>query len=304
MNSEILIDSTLDTTLLDSSKFFTESKSIEEKWINKKPELAQIKPGQKRMAICVLLENQYLMNCCIDGVSFQSKTLDLVLEVYSQLLAWNFISIQPLLGPTGLVFYLDSRVDEKGHQSLFLSSDAVAAYTKKFAREVCTDFGIKDTAKDIAKELDAEFIQDIYNNVGTVASVNLIDESDKSAALKRSIDDLINALVEKKRQPTWMLVSEAIYHKYSSVFFTFQNNLRVIPHRSIFVDDILIGRKGDSCFDAGYVYSPYVPFTFTPSYMNDAYGILARYGKKLVNKGSYCYGRLKVIESVSDLIPS
>ena len=51
---------------------------------------------------------------------------------------------------------------------------------------------------------------------------------------------------------------------------------------------ILIGHKGKSLLDAGYVYAPYVPLQLTPTMYNPftmtpIKGIMTRYAKKMVN---------------------
>lgn len=51
---------------------------------------------------------------------------------------------------------------------------------------------------------------------------------------------------------------------------------------------ILIGHKGKSLLDAGYIYAPYVPLQLTPTMMNPfsmtpVKGIMTRYAKKMVN---------------------
>jgi len=55
---------------------------------------------------------------------------------------------------------------------------------------------------------------------------------------------------------------------------------------------ILIGHKGKSLLDAGYVYAPYVPLQLTPTMYNPfnftpIKGIMSRYSKKLVNNRYY-----------------
>ena len=55
---------------------------------------------------------------------------------------------------------------------------------------------------------------------------------------------------------------------------------------------VLIGHKGKSLLDAGYIYAPYVPLQLTPTMYNPfsmtpIKGILTRYAKKLVNNRYY-----------------
>ena len=60
---------------------------------------------------------------------------------------------------------------------------------------------------------------------------------------------------------------------------------------------ILIGHKGKSLLDAGYIYAPYVPLQLTPTMYNPfnftpIKGIMTRYAKKMVN--NRFYGRITV----------
>ena len=63
-------------------------------------------------------------------------------------------------------------------------------------------------------------------------------------------------------------------------------------------DICLIGHKGSSFMDTGYVYAPYIPFQLTPVVLdpNDftpRKGIMTRYAKKVVN--NRYYGLIRVI---------
>lgn len=60
---------------------------------------------------------------------------------------------------------------------------------------------------------------------------------------------------------------------------------------------IIVGHKGKSLLDTGYIYAPYVPMQLTPTMYNPfnfapVKGILTRYAKKLVN--SRYYGHIRV----------
>ena len=57
-------------------------------------------------------------------------------------------------------------------------------------------------------------------------------------------------------------------------------------------ESILIGHKGDSLLDTGYIYAPYVPMQLTPVIYNSSNfapvrGIITRYAKKVVNNRFY-----------------
>ena len=57
-------------------------------------------------------------------------------------------------------------------------------------------------------------------------------------------------------------------------------------------ESAIIGHKGDSLLDTGYIYAPYVPMQLTPTIYNSANfapvkGIITRYAKKMVNNRYY-----------------
>jgi len=67
-------------------------------------------------------------------------------------------------------------------------------------------------------------------------------------------------------------------------------------------DTILMGHKGTSLLDTGYVYAPYVPMQLTPTMYNPftfapVKGLMTRYAKKMVN--NRYYGVIKVRNVVS-----
>jgi len=55
---------------------------------------------------------------------------------------------------------------------------------------------------------------------------------------------------------------------------------------------ILVGRKGGSFLESGYVYAPYVPLQVTPTIFGQEdfvprKGVMTRYGKKMVRPDMY-----------------
>lgn len=67
-------------------------------------------------------------------------------------------------------------------------------------------------------------------------------------------------------------------------------------------DTILLGHKGTSLLDTGYIYAPYIPMQLTPTMYNPftfapVKGIMTRYAKKMVN--NRFYGVVKVRNIVS-----
>ena len=94
------------------SKFLNESKELESRW-SSTGILDGINDRYLRSATAVLLENQRLINevstDTSDVAQFKRISIPLVRRIYPQLIANKIVSVQPLLGPTGLVYYLRFR---------------------------------------------------------------------------------------------------------------------------------------------------------------------------------------------------
>jgi hypothetical protein len=96
-----------------NSRFLAEARQIESRWA--KTKLLKGLEGDRfvRSATAVLLENQRLVNEAMtdtgDIAQFKRISIPLVRRIYPQLIANKVVSVQPLLGPTGLVYYLRFR---------------------------------------------------------------------------------------------------------------------------------------------------------------------------------------------------
>jgi hypothetical protein len=95
-----------------NAQFLNEAKELEARWAQTGL-LEGIKDRYVRNATAVLLENQRLMNenstDSGDVAQFKRISIPLVRRIYPQLIANKIVSVQPLLGPTGLVYYLRFR---------------------------------------------------------------------------------------------------------------------------------------------------------------------------------------------------
>lgn len=97
---------------MSNAQYLTEAKQVEATWA-KSGLLNGIEDRFARQATAVLLENQRLMNEAMtdtgDIAQFKRISIPLVRRIYPQLIANKVVSVQPLLGPTGLVYYLRFR---------------------------------------------------------------------------------------------------------------------------------------------------------------------------------------------------
>lgn len=95
-----------------NAQFLNEAKELETRWAQTGL-LEGIQDRYVRNATAVLLENQRLMNEAStdtgDVAQFKRISIPLVRRIYPQLIANKIVSVQPLLGPTGLVYYLRFR---------------------------------------------------------------------------------------------------------------------------------------------------------------------------------------------------
>ena len=95
-----------------NARFLNEAREIEGRW-SKTKLLNGLNDRFVRSATAVLLENQRLMNEAMtdtgDISQFKRMAIPLVRRIYPQLIANKIVSVQPLLGPAGLVYYLRFR---------------------------------------------------------------------------------------------------------------------------------------------------------------------------------------------------
>jgi len=97
-----------------NKKMSEESKGLVSKW-NKTGLLEGIESDFERSAIATLLENQareLVKEASSTGTSANSEewagvALPLVRRIFSEIAAKEFVSVQPMNLPSGLVFYLD-----------------------------------------------------------------------------------------------------------------------------------------------------------------------------------------------------
>jgi hypothetical protein len=95
-----------------NSRLLNEAAELETRW-GKTGLLEGIDDRFVRQTTAVLLENQRLMNETAtdtgDIAQFKRISIPLVRRIFPQLIANKIVSVQPLLGPTGLVYYLRFR---------------------------------------------------------------------------------------------------------------------------------------------------------------------------------------------------
>lgn len=95
-----------------NARLLNEAQELEYKW-SETGLLRGLRNRAERLTTAVLLENQRLVNEAATDTSdiaqFKKISIPLVRRIFPQLVANKIVSVQPLLGPVGLVYYLRFR---------------------------------------------------------------------------------------------------------------------------------------------------------------------------------------------------
>lgn len=179
-----------------------------------------------------------------------------------------------------------------------------------------------DMVSEIGLEVDRELEMDLYANAtGATANFNRqvpagITEIDHLRALVTKLSTVSSEIMRKVRRgpANWFVTSTAI-GALLNVLPEFKRtgdwegdqgikeagvlngSWRVFIDPMFFASKMLVGRKGGSFLDEGFVYAPYVPLMITPPFLDpdnftNIKGMITRYAKKLIN-GDY-YGIVTV----------
>src|SRR4051812_10711962 len=96
-----------------NNRLLNEAKELEKLWTSKTKLLDGISDQETRRNTAILLENQRLINelstDTADIAQFKRISIPLVRRIFPHLIANKIVTVQPLLGPTGLVYYLRFR---------------------------------------------------------------------------------------------------------------------------------------------------------------------------------------------------
>ena len=173
---------------------------------------------------------------------------------------------------------------------------------------------------EIVRETDQEIILDIESNVGagnvnwvytvpTTGAYSTLDPKVYKETLYDAITDCNNLIFKKVyRNATWILADPDTCARLEKLekfkmfegaddmtqnigvirFGTLASKYKVYKHPWFTANKILMGYKGTSWIETGYVYAPYIPLWVTPLILdpNDftpRRGIMTRFAKKMVN---------------------
>jgi hypothetical protein len=274
--------------------------------------------GWKRTAIATILNNQSLYhggNIGIEAFGFRkANALDILAQAWEETPLFDWVGVWPMRRP----------VDRAYTQRLDGLYGAVDLSAKTRMMKLCYSFAndSKEDALSCLKgvlvheyraDIESEVLRDISNNCGLVGDLDLssfnINEWSRTIELKmKEIGVLIDIKASRERSdsqrrfPTWVAMHPEVF----SLFFkatpdsTGKYPLWTGPSVRVNVeswypkDEILMGWKGND-YQVGYQYCPYIPLTPTVGFkeMNSTqYALLARHGKRLVDKN--LFGKLEL----------
>jgi len=186
-------------------------------------------------------------------------------------------------------------------------------------------------SEQVAAEIDREILRDLrkgaawnlrwdYNGWRRIAQTTSYTQKDWNQTLITAINQL-SAQIHKstlRGGANWIVVSSEVSAIFDDLEYFHVSNAspeqdqynmgiervgtlagRYQVYRDPYFppNQILIGHKGTSLLDTGYIYAPYVPLQLTPTMYNPfnftpIKGIMTRYAKKMVN--NRFYGRITV----------
>jgi hypothetical protein len=183
-------------------------------------------------------------------------------------------------------------------------------------------------ADETVAEIDREVLNDLIiaaairarHNFATAAGPT-VNYTDRNIALLYKTLEVANIILRTTmRGPAnWMVTSADISSKFEQLndfraadalvqegtdvgvinAGTINGKLRLFKDPLFPNCKILLGFKGKTALDAGYIYAPYIPLLSTPTvYDPNSFtpnkGVMTRYGKKLLEDGSLYYGTVTV----------
>lgn len=287
---------------------------IYEKW--KDDPLLQGFPENQAKKVAVILDNEKLM---MEASNFREPFAKIVLEVtakvFRDFLGFNLVSIQPMLGPTGDIYYND--FTPLHEIKLSLTYREASAKTKRMKSRLFTeDYNkegfIDQLAKDLREEITREILTDLRNNVCTIATiapiaVDKIDEYDLDAGKICVKLREVNEVICKKTgyNIQWLVTSpeigkilgEQLHCNWKQKVNTIEK-VGMLGKWTLIIDplfprnQILCGAYEELL--GGYFYCPYVfltecgPISDPEILTGDKYGFLTRYCKYLIKGKPYC----------------
>jgi hypothetical protein len=246
-----------------------------------------------KMVTALMLQNQKLCNEQIAPELVVKDSLKIVSKIVPNLLIHQLVSVQPKLGPNDVVFYNRYRYakpedapesEERIH--LVVESEDNVCKTRKLKTFWADDPNIDELAAQVVQEIDNEVLNDLYNNCGTIASV----DKDASPEQLSSALAILSDRIRKKcllNWKSWVVINENVVGKFT---IPAEFKVHVVKNMTPY---LLMGIKGDQFYQSGYQWCPYIMLAKTPHIPDSTFlpGYLIRYGKKLLREGAKHFGK-------------
>jgi len=294
---------------------------LAEKW-SEKYDLERIHDQSWRARVAIILENQHLFNEQTEVSDWFAKlSMSLIPYIYFHIPLNKMVSIQPILHPEDEIFCLGFS-ESSGEIRLEIQKSPVSCKTiryKKTTFKEGDDVDVKEVGQALANELTREVATDLRNNAGTYARFDW-EPVGKDKTLREQHEQLyiklleISSIIHRKTlrgAANWIYTSP----KISDIFLSACTRCFMPP--PVYADDgiyyegtisnrwkhfrdtlcpdneILMGYRGDSYMDAGYMYCPYIPLEHAPK-IGEEEVIIRRRAKKLLVGGLKFYARITI----------
>lgn len=183
-------------------------------------------------------------------------------------------------------------------------------------------------ADEVVAEIDREILNDLIISAAIRASHDFsngagasVNYTDRNIALLYKTIEIANIIhrTTLRGPANWMVTSSDISSKFEQLndfrasdamvqdgydlgitsAGSINNKLKVYKDPLFPNCKVLMGFKGGSFMDTGYIYAPYIPLVQTPTVLDPnsftpSRGLMTRYGKKLVEDGGLYYATLTV----------
>ena len=196
-----------------------------------------------------------------------------------------------------------------------------AAFDVQMTQNIDLQSIIQGAATDeIRSEIDGEILQDLATS-GTTMTISWnqpvpfgISKFEHYESFYQTIVEAANKIYNKTRRITgnFVIVGEnaanvlETHSKFKAaaslneagphIAGTLNSKYLVVKNPYFGSDDFVVGYNGDTPFDGGYVYAPYMPITSTQFIMGDDFlgtqGYATSYAKKLVSSDFYVNGQI------------
>jgi len=219
---------------------------------------------------------------------------------------FKFVTVDVTTRKLGATFTQELQQDVSAFQSVDVEAELTAMLSEVVSGEIDREI-LRDMRKggafleiwdyaayDRMKSVNLALTRKDYNQE-LITKVNLISAKIQQATLKGGATFLIvspmtQAILNDLEyfHATDASAEETKFSLGIEKIGSIQNRYQVFVDNYAPAGTILVGHKGSSIFDSGYIYAPYVPLMLFPKGMNPAdfkpvMGIMTRYAKKLVN---------------------